>query len=498
MTSAMDGENGARTVQRPWWILAVLAIAQLMIILDVTIVNIALPAIQRDLHFTDDARQWVITAYSLTFGALLVLGGRLGDRYGRRSTFLVGAAGFAAASLLGGLASIFGVLIVARALQGGFGALMAPAALGLLSVTFEHSPARARAFGIWGAVTGAGGALGLLLGGILTDYLSWRWCLLVNVGFATAALAGAGLLPHGRGGHRPRLNIPSAVVVSAGLLGIVYGFARADSDGWTNRGTVAALAAGTVLVVTFVAMQARLAEPLLPLRVLADRFRGGALAAIFTSGAGVFGVFLFVTYFLQQTLGYSAARTGAAFLPLVAVLGTTATIAGARLLPRTGPGPLVVVGMVAAGGALILMTRFGTATTYWPQVLVPLLIAGVGLGLVFTSAMGTVTLGVQARDAGVASSLINTAQQIGGSIGVALLSTQSTTAARDHVTAHLSPMLPIPTPQLLADATVVGYRTAFWWAAGCFAVGLVVCLVLIPRGQAVRDVDVDQVPIGHC
>ncbi|HET9516783.1 MAG TPA: DHA2 family efflux MFS transporter permease subunit [Actinoplanes sp.] len=473
--------TAGRTQSRQWWVLGILAIAQLMIILDVTIVNIALPAAQADLGFADDSRQWVITAYSLAFGALLILGGRIGDRFGRRTTFLVGTAGFAVASVLGGLAGNFEVLIAARALQGVFGALMAPAALGLLTVTFAGSPARGKAFGVWGAITGAGGALGLLLGGVLTDYLSWRWCLLVNVIFAAAALAGYRILPAGTSAQRTRIDVISAAIVSAGLFGIVYGFARAETDGWSDTGTIGSLIAGAVLVAIFVVRQARVADPLLPLRVLADRFRAGALVAVFTAGAGVFGVFLFLTYFMQLNLGFSAARSGTAFLPLVVTLGITATLAGARVLPRTGPLPLFAVGTVATTTAMIMMTRFSAATTYWPDVLVPLLIAGVGLGLNFTAAMGTATLGIQARDAGVGSALINTAQQIGGSIGVALLSTQSAAAGTDYVTEHLTPAG--PTPQLLADAALAGYHTAFWWAAGFFVVGGLICLILIPRGR---------------
>ncbi|WP_448062158.1 DHA2 family efflux MFS transporter permease subunit [Cellulomonas hominis] len=483
---AMTSEPVAGTSRRQWWVLAVLATAQLMVILDVTIVNIALPSLQADLGIADDARQWVITAYSLAFGSLLVFGGRVGDRVGRRRVFLVGVAGFALASVLGGLADDFAVLVVARALQGAFGALMAPAALSLLTVTFESSPQRSRAFGIWGATTGAGGAIGLLLGGVLTEYLSWRWCLLVNVVFAVVALVGgAVLLPRGRGPERPSLNLPSAALVSAGLFAVVLGLSRAETHGWSDAGTLSSLVAGVVLTAGFVVVQARIPNPLLPLRTLANRHRGGALAAILLSGAGVFGVFLFLTYFLQQVLAFSAVRTGVAFLPMVVVLGLVAAAAGSRLLPRYGPRPLVVVGMVLSAGALVLMTRFTASTSYAPDVLLPLMVAGVGCGLIFASALGTATLGVQARDAGVGSALVSTAQQVGGSIGVALLSTMAATAATDRATALLVNLrLPQPTPAVVAEATLAGYHTAFWWAAAFFLAGAVVCGALIPRGVA--------------
>ncbi len=482
----VTGHSYADARSYQWWVLAVLATAQLMVILDVTIVNIALPSLQSDLGIANDARQWVITAYSLAFGSLLIVGGRIGDRAGRRRIFLIGVAGFAIASVAGGLAQNFATLIAARALQGAFGALMAPAALSLLTVTFEGSARRSKAFGIWGATTGAGGAIGLLLGGVLTEYLSWRWCLLVNVVFAAIALVGGLiLLPRGRGAERPALNLPSVVLVTAGLFAIVYGLSRAETDGWSDVWTLVALACGVALTAAFVVVQRLITDPLLPQRVLTNRHRGGALTAILLTGAGVFGVFLFLTYFLQQILGFSAVRTGVAFLPMVVVLGLVAAAAGARLLPRTGPRPLVVIGMILSAGALALMTRFTEATNYAPDVLVPLMIAGFGCGLIFASALGTATLGVQARDAGVGSALVSTAQQVGGSIGVAFLSTTAATAATNRATELLMSLrLQQPTPAVVAEATLAGYHTAFWWAAAFFLVGALACAVLIPRGVA--------------
>jgi EmrB/QacA subfamily drug resistance transporter len=472
--------------RRKWWVLSVLAIAQLMVVLDVTIVNIALPAAQADLGFSTDSRQWVITAYSLAFGGLLILGGRIGDRFGRRGAFMVGAAGFAAASVVGGLSTSFTMLIGARALQGAFGALMAPAALSLLSVTFAGSPQRSKAFGIWGATTGAGGAIGLLLGGVLTEYLSWRWCLLVNVGFAAVALLGGlKLLRPSSDPARPSINAPSAVLISGGLFGLVYGLSRAETSGWADRLTLISLAVGALLVVGFVLLQARMREPLLPLRVVRDRRRAGSLIAIFLTGAGVFGVFLFLTFYLQQILGFSAVTTGLAFLPMVAVLGVVAAETGARLLARTGPRPLVVVGALCAGGAMVWLTGLQATSAYSPSVLVPLMLAGVGCGLIFAAATGSATLGLRPGDAGVGSALVSTAQQIGGAVGTALLSTQATRAGDDKVTELLrSARLPHPTPQILEQASISGYHAAFWWAGGFFALAAVLCFLLTPHGPA--------------
>ena len=476
----------AGNARKPWWILAVLAIAQLMVILDVTIVNIALPSAQADLGFSADSRQWVITAYSLAFGGLLILGGRLGDRFGRRGAFLIGATGFALASVLGGLSVTFAMLIGARALQGAFGALMAPAALSLLSTTFAESPKRAQAFGIWGATSGAGGAIGLLLGGVLTEYLSWRWCLLVNVAFAAIAVfGGLRLLPRSVDPSRPSINLASAALVSAGLFGVVYGLSRAETNGWGDTITVVCLIGGAVLVAAFVVTQARVQKPLLPLRVLTDRRRGGALLAIFLAGSGIFGVFLFLTFYMQQVLGFSSVLTGVAFLPMVTVLAVVAAETGARLLTRTGPRPLIVIGALLACSALMLLTRVDATSSYATAVLTPLCLAGLGCGLIFAAATGSATLGLRPGDAGVGSALVSTAQQIGGAVGTSLLSTHAASVGKDKVfdllhAAHATR----PTPQILQQASITGYHAAFWWAGGCFLLAAVVCGALLPGGPA--------------
>jgi EmrB/QacA subfamily drug resistance transporter len=459
---------------RRWLILAVIGIAQLMVVLDVTIVNIALPSAQRDLGFSDDDRQWVITAYALAFGSLLLLGGRIADLFSRKWTFVVGLLGFAGASALGGAAQSFDLLVAARALQGAFGAMLAPAALSLLATTFTDPAERGKAFGIYAGIAGAGGAIGLLLGGALTEVLDWRWCLYVSIAFAVpAAIAGTRLLHHVPVTARTRLDVRGALTVSLGLFALVFGLARAESDGWGDPVTVGVLIGSAVLLAAFVALQRRVAHPLLPLRVVTDRDRGASFLAIGTASAGLFGLFLFLTFYLQNTKGMTALETGLAFLPLSFSIAPTVAIVTTRLLPRVGPRPLVPVGMVIAGVGMLLLTRIGVDTAYASHVLPSLVLIGVGFGLVVGPSFTTATFGVPPRDSGVASAMINTSQQIGGSIGAALLSTLAASAATDYVTGHG------PAPEVLRQAAVEGYATAFWWAAGIFAVGAIVCGTLL-------------------
>jgi EmrB/QacA subfamily drug resistance transporter len=469
MTPVPDPYHGRR-----WLILAVLSIAQLMVVLDATIVNIALPSAQKALHFSDDSRQWVVTAYALAFGSLLLLGGRISDLFGRKWTFVAGLIGFAVASAVGGAAQSFEVLVGARALQGVFGALLAPAALSLLTTTFTEPGERAKAFGVFGAVAGSGAAVGLLLGGVLTEYLSWRWSLYVNLAFAIPTAAAALTLVQGRtGAVRPRLDIKGTLAASSGLFALVYGFANAQTHGWGDPVTAAMLSASAVLLALFVWLQARVEHPLLPLRVVLDRERGGSYLAMALSAAGMFGVFLFLTFYLQQTLGFSPVKTGLAFLPMTGAIMVTATAVTTKVLPRTGPRPLIFGGMLLAGLAMLLLTGVGINSGYATDVLPSLLLTGVGLGLVFASAMATATAGVAPGDAGVASAMVNTAQQVGGSVGTALLSTLAAGAAGSFAG---SP----------AAAAVQGYTTAFAWAAGIFVAGAIVTgLLLRPGVQAV-------------
>ncbi|GAB2785453.1 MFS transporter [Streptomyces daliensis] len=364
-----------------WLILGVIGIAQLMVVLDATIVNIALPSAQQDLGFDDGSRQWIVTAYSLAFGSLLLLGGRIADLVGRKRIFIIGLVGFALASALGGAATGFDMLVTARALQGIFGALLAPAALSLLTTTFTDPQERAKAFGVCGAIAGAGGAVGLLLGGVLTEYLDWRWCLFVNIGFAVVAvIGGAVLLRGGRPDDRPELDIPGTILVTTGLFCIVYGFSNAETHDWSDAEVWGFLVAGAVLLALFAWWQTRAAHPLLPLRVVLDRTRGASFLAMFVAGVGMFGVFLFLTYYLQQILEYSPVSTGVAFLPMVVFMVASSMLATNVVVPRFGPKLVVPLGMALAAGAMAWLTALGLDSSYAAHVLPPLCVAGIGMG----------------------------------------------------------------------------------------------------------------------
>ena len=472
---AYMGVMAQRAEPNRWAVLALLGTAQLMVVLDATIVNIALPSAQKALGFSTENRQWIVTAYALAFGSLLLLGGKLGDLFGRKWTFIAGLIGFSVASGIGGLAQSFGVLVAARALQGAFGALLAPSALSLLTVTFADSPDRAKAFGIFGAIAGGGASVGLLLGGILTEALSWRWCLYVNLVIALpAALVALRLLVNQANPERPRIDWPGVVAASSGLFALVYGFSNAETDAWTAPVTIFALAASAVLLVTFVFIERRAAHPLLPLHIVWDRGRGGAYASIALAGSGVFGVFLFLTFYMQQNLGFSALKTGVAFLPMTATIVVTATTVQTKLLDRVGARRLIAIGMTLGMIAMIIFTRLEPGSSYASHVLPGLLVIGLGMGCIFAPAFGTATLGVKRNEAGVASAMVNTSQQVGGSVGTALLSTIFAGAVTGYATSHAR------TPDLRATAIVHGYTTAFWWAAGVFAVGLLIALVVLP------------------
>ncbi|MEU4314345.1 MFS transporter [Nocardia sp. NPDC024068] len=459
-----------------WWVLAVLGVAQLMVVLDATVVNIALPEAQRDLGFDDASRQWVITGYALAFGSLLLLGGRLSDLFGRRNTFIIGLIGFSVASAVGGAATNFEMLVGARVGQGVFGALLAPAALSLLTVTFTEPSERAKAFGIFGAVAGTGGAIGLLLGGALTEWASWRWVMFVNLVFAAVALVGAVLLlARHAGGARPKLDIPGTAVVTAALFAIVYGFSHAESNGWTDSATLAFLIGGAALLALFVWLETRVAHPLLPLRIVLDRTRGGAYLAVFVMGIGMFAIFLFLTYYMQLTLGYSPIMTGVAFLPMVAAMVASSTTTPSLLLPKLGPKVVVSGGFVIAAVGMAWLTRIGLDTGYATHILPGLILLGLGLGGAMSTAFQSATAGVRHDDAGVASAMINTSQQVGGSIGTALLSTIAASAAGDYLAARTPDQLTV------AQSAIESYTTSFAWGAGIFAFGAVVLGFLLPN-----------------
>ena len=484
-TPALTAPNGSHAPEvnphhaRRWLILIVLGLAQLMVALDATVVNIALPTAQHDLGFSDGSRQWIVTAYALAFGSLLLIGGRLSDLFGRKWTFLVGLLGFAIASAVGGAAVNFGMLVAARAVQGGFAALLAPAGLSLLTTTFTEAKERGKAFGIYGAIAGAGASLGLILGGFLTEFASWRWTMFVNLIFAGVTLVGGFmLLHHSRDAVRPKLDVPGTLVVSAGLFSLVYGFSHAESAGWADSLTVTFLVAAAVLLTAFVVLQRRVSNPLLPLRILLDRNRGGAFLAMFAAAAGMFGIFLFLTYYLQLILGYSALRTGVAFLPMTGTLIVTASVASAALAPKVSPRLMIPSGMLIAAVGMAMLTQIGLTTSYASHVLPGTLLLGLGLGLVFAPAFSIATLGVRAEDSGVASAAVNTMQQVGGSIGTALLNTLAATAAAGYVSSHLGHA---PTALLQAGAQLHSFTVTFWVSAAIFAVGgVLVGLILRP------------------
>ena len=477
---------------RRWWILGVVGLAQLMVVLDATIVNIALPSAQRDLGFTNADRQWVVTAYSLAFGGLLLLGGRLSDLVGRRRMLIIGLVGFAAASALGGASTSFAMLVIGRGAQGAFGALLAPAALSTLTVTFTDPAERGKAFGVYGAIAGAGGAVGLLLGGVLTEYLSWRWCLYVNVVLAAVAVAGAVRLmaSHPRD---PDVHIdwPGTVLSVAGLVAVVYGLSEAATKSWSAPETIVLLVAGVVLLAAFVLVEQRVAHPLLPLRIVLNRFRGGAYLAIGLSAIGVFGIFLFLTYYLQLTLAYSPVKSGLAFLPMIVAIVAASTTSSGVLMPRVGPRPLIPVGLLlGAGGLALLATQLGLRSSYPGQILPALLLVGAGLGVVFGCALNTATYGTGAADAGVAAALVNTNQQVGGSIGTALLNTLAASALTSYVLAHGRG------PLVLAQAAVHSYVVGFWVSAAILAGSAVVCALVLPSGTLAPAADPTHPSLG--
>ncbi len=470
-------QRAAKAHERRWWILAVLAIAQLMVILDGTIVNIALPTAQHALAFSNSDRQWIVTAYSLAFGSLLLLGGRISDYIGRKNALIIGLVGFAGASALGAASMNFTMLVTARTIQVAFGALLAPAVLALLTTTFVDPDERGKAFAIYGAVAGAGGALGLLLGGVLTSYASWRWTLLVNLFFAAVSVVGAvALMQHDRGADHDPLDWPGVLTGTTGLFALVYGFSHAETTSWTDVYTMGSFVAAAALLVAFMAIQRRTRFPLLPLRVLMDRNRGGALAAMLVAGSGMFGVFLFLTYYLQVTLGFSAVMTGVAFLPMVAGISITAQLSNISLLPKFGPRPLIPVGMLMAAGSLWWLTRLGIHSSYLTDILVPLITMGLGVGLIFAPSFNTATLGVANHDAGVASALVNTSQQIGGSIGTALLNTLAASAATSYLVGRA------PTALNAELAGVHSYTAAFGYSAWIFVGGAVLTAILLRSG----------------
>ncbi|HCT76809.1 MAG TPA: MFS transporter [Micromonosporaceae bacterium] len=454
----------------------VLAIAQLMVVLDVTIVNIALPQAQQDLGISDADRQWVVTAYTLAFGGLLLLGGRVADYWGRKRAFIVGSIGFAIASALGGVAQTGELLFAARALQGVFGALLAPAGLALLTVLFTEAKERAKAFAVYGAIAGGGAAVGLLLGGALTEYADWRWCLLVNVPFALLAVVLAvPLVPESKAQGNTRYDVPGAVTATLGLVSLVYGFTQAAEPGkgwgsWEARGFILA---GLALLAVFVFIEMKSSHPLLPLRILFNRTRGGSYLASMLIGAAMFGSFFFLTYYFQIVLQYTPLEAGMASLPVTAGVFIAAGLAS-NLVPRFGSKPLMVVGAVLASAGMLLLTRIEVTSSFGSTVLPGELILGLGMGFVFVPLSNLALVGVPEHDAGAASATLNATQQVGGSLGVALLNTFYTTAVTGYVASHLP-----PTPLVAAEGLVHGSKVVFAWSAGMMVIAAIVAAIVI-------------------
>jgi EmrB/QacA subfamily drug resistance transporter len=450
--------------------LLVLAMSQLMIVLDISIVNVALPDIAQALHVHGaEDLSWIVTGYTLTFGGFLLLGGKLADRLGRRRIFVAGAVLFAVASLLGGLAGSLGLLIGARLVQGLGGALMAPSALSMLTVVFAEGRERNRALGIWAAISAGGAAIGLIVGGVLTEYASWRWVLFVNVPVAALAVLGAlRTLPESRDGRARGFDVSGAVLATGGLIALVYALVKGNDYGWGSARTLLTLGLAVVLLAAFVVVERRVSDPLVDFRLFRSRTLLGAdLGALFI-GAGLFAVFFFLILWMQQVHGYSPLRAGFAFLPMIAFIVVGAGIAS-RLLTRIGPRPLLVVGPVlGAAGMLALALRLSPDSSYAAVVLPALCVLALGMGMTFVALTSSAVAGVPPKDAGVASALLNAGQQIGGALGLAILTAVST--AR---TDALAPGGPSTSPAFVS-ALVDGWALGFVVAAGFLALAAIV------------------------
>jgi EmrB/QacA subfamily drug resistance transporter len=461
-----------------WRTLFVVAIAQLMIVLDSSIMNIAIPSAKVELGISDANQQWVITAYTLAFGSLLLLGGRIGDYMGRKKIFLVGLAGFAAASALGGVASNEGMLYASRALQGVFAALLAPAALAIISVTFIVPKERAKAFGVIGAISGGGAAIGLILGGALTEYFSWRWCLGVNTPIAIfAAVLAVKFVKESKAQGDNSYDIPGVITATAGLFTLTYGFHEAALSGWSDPLTIGFLVAAVILLVIFALIEKRVKNPLMPLRVVTDRNRGGSYLGSLVVGAGLFSMFLFLGLYLQVILGYTPLRSGFAFLPFTFGIIIFAGVAS-QLLPKFGPRALMVPGLIAASSGMLMISRITPETSYTTHVLPALLIMSSGMALVFIPLTSTALHAVSSHDTGVASAMLNTSQQIGGSLGTALLNTVAATATTTYAAANTQ-----LGEKLMPFAMTHGFTVAFKFSALLLFIGAIVLFFFINIGK---------------
>ena len=462
---------------RRWWMLGAVGVAQLMVSLDATVMNVALPSVQQELGFSDGLRSWILTSYTLAFGSLLLIGGRLADRFGRRRMILFGLIGFGLVSIVGGFALDFGMLTATRAAQGVFAAALVPGALALVTTTFPSGPERARAFGVYGAISVAGGALGLVIGGALTEFFSWRSTMFVNVLFAIpAAIAVFILVKPDRATRRMPLDWFGTLAVSAGLFALVYGFTNAGEDSWTSPLTVTLLIGGVALLTVFVFWQTRSQNPLLPLRVFADRDRAAGLISMFAGIAGMLAVIMLCVFYVQEVLGWTALQTGIAFLPQPVITMVVGVLVGPRLIRQFGPKIIAPVGLLLAAVAILMLTSLDGTSNYAVDILPTLVILGVGLGLFFPLATGLATRGLRVEDAGVGSALVSTVQQVGGSIGIAVINTITATSAVHFAETHA------PTATLARDAMVHGDVSGLRVAAFVFIGGAIVAALAI-RGR---------------
>lgn len=459
--------------RRNLWTLVLCCTAQFMVILDVSIVNVALPSIRSELHFGGNELQWVVSAYTLAFAGFLLLGGRAADLLGRRRVFICGLLLFALASLAGGLATGRGMLIAARGVQGLGGAIVAPATLSILSATFRQGPERNRALGAWGAMGGAGGAAGALLGGLLTQTLSWRWILFINVPIGlVAAVAAFRLVAQSKPavGTRRDFDFLGAFSVTAGLVALVYAIVRTDAVGWGSAQTLVVLALGVALLTAFLVIESRFARaPLMPLRIFGSRQLSGANVVIFLLGSTAFAMWYFLSLYLQDVLGFTPIATGLAFLPMTLMIILGSTMAG-RLAARVGPGPIMTLGMALIAAGMLLFARVAVMGGFAADVLLPSLLAAAGIGLTFVPVTIAAVAGVAQSESGLASGLVNTSRQIGGSLGLAVLATlatERTAALAGHASTHA--------------ALTSGFHRAFLVGAALAAVGAVAGFLLLVR-----------------
>lgn len=472
------GPGGTAADPKRWLILAAVCCAYLMIGLDLAVMNVALPDAQRDLGFTDGDRQWIVTAYALPMGSLLLFCGRLTDVIGRKQAVLFALTGFAAASALGGAANSFGMLVTARALQGAFAALLSPACMSVVATTFTSPKERGKAFGAVGGVMAVGGSMGLIIGGALTDSLDWRWCMYINLLFAGVAFIGSAALLTKQPRQGAQMDIPGVVTASGGLFCLVYGFANAE-DGWSGLSTWGFLVAGAVLLIVFWVWQTRTRNPLLPPRVVTDRNRGAAYLTTLFVGAGFFSLLLFLVFYMQTILGYSATKTGSAMLPMVVCTILVTGAAGSRLVPKLGPRPMIPTGLVVSAIGLAWLYFIEVDSTYVSALLGPLVVIGIGMGLIFSAVANTGTSGVAPEDAGVASASVNVGQQLGGSVGTALFSTIAANTATRWLDSNVQGR---PSQGQLHQAALEGYAVVFLWAACALAFGAVVTALMLRSG----------------